>query len=108
MNQDISNLPDGGFLRISQIVGRRPVSAEEAERNRVEAKEARAAGKHAPDKPVRPREGLPGLLPMSESTWWLGIRTGRFPKPVRLSDRIVAWRTKEIRELIANPQKRWG
>lgn len=42
-----------------------------------------------------------GPIPVSRSTWWLGVKTGRFPKPVKLGPRITAWRVEDIRELIA-------
>mgnify|MGYP003909549929 CR=1 FL=1 len=43
------------------------------------------------------------LIPVSKSTWWEGIKTGRFPKPVKLGKRISAWRVEDIRMLIENP-----
>ena len=45
-----------------------------------------------------------GLIPVSKSTWWAGVRTGRFPKPVKLGPRTTAWRVEDIRALIA----RWA
>jgi len=42
-----------------------------------------------------------GPIPVSKSTWWEGVRTGRFPKPVKLGPRITAWRVEDIRALIA-------
>jgi prophage regulatory protein len=50
---------------------------------------------------------LPGILapngpiPVSRSTWWAGIKDGRYPKPVKLGPRITAWRVEDIRVLIA-------
>ena len=41
-----------------------------------------------------------GPIPVSKSTWWAGIKTGRYPKPVKLSTRISAWRVEDIRDLI--------
>ena len=41
-----------------------------------------------------------GPIPVSRSTWWNGVRTGRFPKPVKLSERITAWCVQDIRRLI--------
>ena len=43
-----------------------------------------------------------GPIPVSKSTWWAGIKTGRYPKPVKLSARITAWRVEDIRALIEN------
>jgi prophage regulatory protein len=45
--------------------------------------------------------GPKGPIPVSKSTWWAGVKDGRFPKPVKLGPRIAAWRVGEIRELIA-------
>ena len=41
-----------------------------------------------------------GPIPVSKSTWWQGVRTGRYPKPVKLGPRITAWRVEDIRALI--------
>ena len=42
-----------------------------------------------------------GPIPVSKSTWWAGVRTGRYPQPTRaLGDRITAWRVEDIRALI--------
>lgn len=40
------------------------------------------------------------ILPISPSTWWAGIKSGHFPKGVRLGRRITAWRVEDIRKLI--------
>lgn len=40
------------------------------------------------------------VLPMGESSWYKGIREGRYPKPVSLGGRVVAWNVKDIRQLI--------
>jgi predicted DNA-binding transcriptional regulator AlpA len=41
-----------------------------------------------------------GPIPVSKSTWWAGIKTGRFPQPLKLGPRITAWRVEDIRALI--------
>ena len=41
-----------------------------------------------------------GPIPVSKSTWWAGVKDGRFPKPVKLGPRITAWRVEDIRALI--------
>jgi prophage regulatory protein len=41
-----------------------------------------------------------GPIPVSRSTWWAGIKDGRYPKPVKLGPRITAWRVEDIRALI--------
>lgn len=46
------------------------------------------------------KTGVPAIIPVSKSTWWAGVRTGRYPKPVKLGERITAWRVDQIRALI--------
>lgn len=65
-------LPETGFLRLPQIVG---------------------------DPQADPP--IPALIPVSKSTWWLGVKAGRFPRPVKLGPKTTVWRVEEIRELIA-------
>ena len=40
------------------------------------------------------------VIPLGKTCWWAGVKSGRFPKPVKLSARCTAWRAKDIRELI--------
>ena len=42
---------------------------------------------------------IPPIIPVSASTWWAGVKSGRFPKPVKLSDRCTAWRVRDILDL---------
>jgi prophage regulatory protein len=42
-----------------------------------------------------------GRVPVSKSTWWKGIREGKFPRPVKLSTRTTAWRRSDIDALCA-------
>lgn len=44
--------------------------------------------------------GPDGLIPVSRSSWWAGIKSGRFPKPVKLGPRTTAWRAEDIANLI--------
>lgn len=65
-------LPETGYLRLPQIIG-------------------------------NPKANLPipALIPVSKSTWWAGVKSGRYPQPVRtLGLRITAWRVEDIRSLI--------
>lgn len=48
-----------------------------------------------------PRRGVPALIPVSRSTWWAGVKAGRYPQPTRaLGSRITAWAVEDIRSLI--------
>ena len=48
------HLPETGFLRLKQIIGNA--------------------------KSVPP---VPAIIPVSKSTWWEGVRKGKYPQPVR-------------------------
>jgi prophage regulatory protein len=41
-----------------------------------------------------------GPIPVSKSTWWAGVKSGRFPKPVKLGTRITAWRAVDINQIV--------
>lgn len=46
---------------------------------------------------------LPQILkvfPVAKTTWYSGVRSGKYPKPVRLGDRCSAWKVEDIRALI--------
>jgi len=40
------------------------------------------------------------VVPVSKSTWYRGVQTGLYPKPVKLGERAVAWKVEEIRECV--------
>lgn len=42
----------------------------------------------------------PAIIPVSKSNWWDGVRTGRYPKPVKISPRCTAWKVEDIRALL--------
>ncbi len=46
------------------------------------------------------KKGIPALLPMCRSTWYAGIRAGKYPKSINLTERTVVWKVEDILELI--------
>jgi len=42
------------------------------------------------------KKGIVGILPISKSTWWAGVKSGRYPKPVKISTRCTAWLAEEV------------
>lgn len=42
-----------------------------------------------------------GPIPVSRSTWWAGVKDGRFPQPLKLGPKTTVWRVDDIRALIA-------
>ena len=40
------------------------------------------------------------IIPVSKSVWWEGCKTGRFPKPIKLSERTTVWKAEDIAALV--------
>ena len=40
------------------------------------------------------------VFPVSSSNCWAGVKSGRYPQPVKLSARTTAWKVEDIRNLI--------
>lgn len=66
-----ANLPATGFVRLAQLV-------------------------HDPRKPEKVAP-----LPFSKATLWRMVNAGKFPAPVKLSERITAWRVEDVHAWIA-------
>jgi len=48
------------------------------------------------------------VIPVGKSTWWAGVKSGRFPQSVKLGKRTTAWRVEEIRNLISTLNNEGG
>ena len=46
------------------------------------------------------KKGIPPIIPISRSSWWAGVKEGRYPRPVKLSPRCTCWRVEDIRALL--------
>ena len=71
----MNQLPETGFLRLPQIIGN-----------------------------PKANPPIPPIIPIKKSCWWAGVKTGRFPKPVKLGPRTTAWRVEDIRRLCEEAQ----
>ena len=40
------------------------------------------------------------FIPVSRSSWWQGVRTSKYPKPIKLGERTTCWKAEDIRALI--------
>lgn len=40
-----------------------------------------------------------GPIPVSKSTWWQGVKEGRFPQPQKLGPRTTVWKAEDVRAL---------
>ncbi len=45
------------------------------------------------------------IFPVSRASWWAGVRSGKYPKPVKLGPNMTAWRVEDIRNLIERISK---
>lgn len=51
------------------------------------------------------KRGITPLVPVSRSTWWAGVKDGRFPRPVKFGERVTCWKAEDIRALIDRASK---
>ena len=49
---------------------------------------------------VRQAQLIPDIIPFSSATLWREVKAGSFPVPVKLSQRVTAWRVEDIREWV--------
>lgn len=40
------------------------------------------------------------LIPVGRASWWAGVKSGRYPRPVKLAPRTTAWCVEDVRALI--------
>lgn len=46
------------------------------------------------------KNNIPPLIPISRTSWLNGVKSGKYPKPVKLSERTTAWKVEDIKALI--------
>lgn len=106
-------LPETGYLRLSNVLGVKEITEEQAAENR--RRNARAAAEAVKKgrvnrngdpiyarRPTRPRRAVPAIVPVSHSGWWDGVKKGRYPKPIKLGPRTTVWRVEDILALLAD------
>lgn len=54
------------------------------------------------------KQNIPALIPISRSSWLAGVKEGKFPQPVKLTQRTLGWRVEEILQLIEDLQEKSG
>jgi len=47
------------------------------------------------------KKGIPPIIPVSKSAWWAGVKSGRYPRPIKLGERTTCWNVQDIRKLIS-------
>jgi len=84
-NGILSNIEGDSILRLNQIIGSK--AAQQGKKIKADAKIV-----YAP------------LLPISKSTWYAGVKNGRYPQPIKLGQRSVGWRASDIAAVIRGTQ----
>ena len=85
-------IPQTGFLTLAQIIGQEEVTEKQAADNRKRGKG-----------PKRSRRAKPAIVPVKKSTWWLGVKNGRFPPGVKVGNgRGTFWKVESILTLITS------
>ena len=46
------------------------------------------------------KKGIPALIPVSRSSWYAGVRDGKYPKPKKLGPRTSVWRASDILAIV--------
>lgn len=49
---------------------------------------------------IRQAQLIPHVVPFSSATLWRRCKAGLFPKPVKLSERVTAWRVGDVRAFL--------
>lgn len=49
---------------------------------------------------VRQSQLIPAIIPFSAATLWRKVKAGEFPAPVKLSQRVTAWKAEDVRAWI--------
>ena len=44
-----------------------------------------------------------GLVPFSDVTAWRRVKEGTFPRPIRISSQVTAWRVGDVRGWLQDP-----
>lgn len=52
---------------------------------------------------IRQSRLIPNVVPISPATLWRKVAAGTFPRPVKLSERVTAWRIEDVRAWLADP-----
>ena len=42
----------------------------------------------------------PPIIPISKSSWWDGVKKGKYPQPIKIGDNITVWRSDDIQQLV--------
>jgi predicted DNA-binding transcriptional regulator AlpA len=49
---------------------------------------------------------IPDIIPIGKSSWWAGVKKGKYPKPIKLGPRTTVWRVEDILALVASIEEK--
>jgi len=48
------------------------------------------------------KKGITPIVPVSKSTWWAGVKSGKYPAGRKLSPKITVWLNSEVQAVVDN------
>lgn len=48
------------------------------------------------------------VIPIGRTTWWTGVRNGKYPHPIKLGSNTTVWKAEDIHALIARLAQEGG
>jgi len=43
---------------------------------------------------------IPAIIPISATSWWNGVKSGKYPKPIKLGPKTTCWKASEVLALV--------
>lgn len=88
-------IPMTGFARIWQFLGSKGITEDQARQKAADGKPHRT-----------PKPAVIPLIPISRAAWYDGIKKGRYPKGIKLSERTTVWRWADIAAVLEGTYRR--
>ncbi|WP_136524644.1 helix-turn-helix transcriptional regulator [Geomonas ferrireducens] len=48
---------------------------------------------------------IPPIIPICKTSWWNGVKSGKYPQPIKLGPRTTCWRKSEVLALLNKNQE---
>jgi predicted DNA-binding transcriptional regulator AlpA len=49
---------------------------------------------------LREKQIIPHIFPVSRADWWKGVKEGRYPAGLKISEKVTVWRKEDIQEML--------
>jgi hypothetical protein len=84
-----------------------PVDTSAAHPERKKRKARRSGTEISPVGVLRIWQFIPGLLPIGISSWWAGVKSGKYPPGQLHGPRTRVWKTSDILAIVAHGAEGW-